>query len=131
MFNVLKITIPHGLFGSWACIWQRKQQPAIPSCPGVEAPFLLKSRAAYLLLLRYDPMESPLLTAPLTKLRGAEEFLVVVMGTTCQQAPQRCDVTQVTEYLSWLGPFSGQSHTSQPSLGSNMNTEQKHLELSG
>lgn len=43
MFNVLKITIPHGLFGSWACIWQGKQQPAIPSCPGVEAPFLLKS----------------------------------------------------------------------------------------
>lgn len=59
MFNVLKITIPHVLFRSWACIWQRKQKPAISSCPGVEAPFLLKSRAAYLLLSRYDPLGEP------------------------------------------------------------------------
>lgn len=59
MFNVLKITIPHVLFRSWACTWQRKQKPAISSCPGVEAPFLLKSRAAYLLLSRYDPLGEP------------------------------------------------------------------------
>lgn len=88
MFNVLKITIPHVLFGSWACIWQRQQQPVIPSCPEVEAPLLLKSRAAYLLLSGYDPMESHFLTAPLTKLRRAEELLVVAMGTTCQGATQ-------------------------------------------
>ena len=75
-------------------------------------------------------MESPLLTAPLAKLRGVEELLVVVMGTTCQWTPQRCDVTLVTEYLSWLGPFSEQSHTSQPSLVSNMNTEKRTLMLS-
>lgn len=101
----------------------------VPSCPEVEAPLLLKSRAAYLLLSGYDPMESSLLTAPLAKLRGAEELLAVVMGTTCQWIPQRCDVTLVTEYLSWWGPFSEQSHTSQPSLVSNMNTEKRPLVL--
>lgn len=26
---------------------------------------------------------------------------------------ESCDVTQVTEYLSWLGPFSGQSQAGQ------------------
>lgn len=65
----------------------------VPSYTEVEAPLLLKSRAAYLLVSEYDPMEGPLLTAPLAKLRGAEELLAVVMGTTCQWTPQRHDVT--------------------------------------
>lgn len=94
-------------------------------------PFFLSQGLPTFCFQDMTPLGSPFLTAPLTKLRGAEELLVVVTGTACQRAPQRCDVTQVTEYLSWLGPFSGQSHTSQPSLVSNMNTEQRHLVLSG